>query len=434
MGHLQSAERATTRSPASRKTSSSHSQRPPGKGRSDRRRGIGLALAGGGFLGAAYELGVLAALDEAVPELDLSALDAYVGVSAGSFIAAGLANGKTPHQMVRMFVEDAELALDPSTMLRPSASLWLKALRSAPRALGEALEAGLSDGLRGPRAMALLALERIGRMLPAGFLDAGPAERTLHALFTEQGHGDDFRTLPATLRIVAADIDTGNPIEFGAPGFDHVPISRAVLASSALPGVFRPVEIDGRYYVDGALNKTLHASVALDEGVSLVLCVNPLVPYRAAAGADAGSIANAGLPVILSQSVRTAIRSRMGVGLQKYSITHPHARVLLFEPRRDDAGIFFTRIFTVASRRRVCEHAYQQTRADLLARADEFGGALAPFGLRLNRAVLEDRTLTLVRTTPPPLPRRPGGLEDSTLRLRHALDDLERTIRVSAAA
>jgi hypothetical protein len=48
--------------------------------------------------------------------------------------------------------------------------------------------------------------------------------------------------------------------------------------------------------------------------------------------------------------------------------------------------------------------------------------------------VLQDRTLTLVRTTPVPLPRRPRGLEDSTLRLRHALDDLERALKVSGAA
>ena len=60
-----------------------------------------------------------------------------------------------------------------------------------------------------------------------------------------------------------------------------MPISRAIEASSALPGLFPPVAIDGEHYVDGALNKTLHASVALDEGVELLLCVNPLVPFDA---------------------------------------------------------------------------------------------------------------------------------------------------------
>ncbi len=75
---------------------------------------IGLALAGGGFMGAAYELGALCALAEAIDGLDLTRLDAYVGVSAGAFIAAGLVNGVSPHRMVRMFVEDdeAEMAFD----------------------------------------------------------------------------------------------------------------------------------------------------------------------------------------------------------------------------------------------------------------------------------------------------------------------------------
>ncbi len=396
-------------------------------------RGIGLALAGGGFLGAAYELGVLSALAESVDGLDLTRLDAYVGVSAGSFIAAGLANGKTPHQMVRMFVEDAEISLDPATMLRPSAHLWLRALRSAPQAAQEAIEAGLSEGLRGVPAVAWQAFERIGRLLPSGFLDVSPAEHTLRAIFAEPGRTNDFRELGGKLRIIATDIDTGAPVEFGAPGFDDAPISRAVIASSALPGLFPPVEIGGRYYVDGVLNKTLHASVALNQGVRLLLCVNPLVPFTSPVDRPAGAIAKASLPVILSQSIRTAIRSRMTVGLQKYAITHPRAEIVVFEPRSDDAATFFTRIFTVASRRRICEQAYQHTRADLLARHDHYARSFERCGLALNRAVLRDPQLSLVRTTPAPVARRPGGLEDGVLRLRHVLDDLERTLRLAGA-
>ena len=60
-----------------------------------------------------------------------------------------------------------------------------------------------------------------------------------------------------------------------------MPISRAVQASAALPGLFPPVEIGGRHFVDGALRKTLHPSEALDDGMRLVLCVNPIVPFDA---------------------------------------------------------------------------------------------------------------------------------------------------------
>ena len=394
---------------------------------------VGLALAGGGFLGAAYELGVLAALAESVRGLDLNRLDAYVGVSAGGFIAAGLANGKTPHQMVRMCVEDADPELDPATMLRPAARLWLRALRAAPAVASQALEASLSEGLRGAPAVLWQALERAGRLLPNGLLDTRPAERTMAKLFSEPGRTNDFRKLKSALRIVATDIDTGTPVAFGAPGYDAVPISRAVRASSALPGLFPPVRIGDRYYVDGVLNKTLHGSVALEQGVSLLLCVNPLVPYAAPPASRRGTIARASLPVILSQSMRTAIRSRMTVGLAKYEITHPGARIVLFEPRGDDETIFFTRVFTVASRRRVCERAYQQTRADLLARFDAIERAIAVAGFSLRRDLLEDPTLRLVRTTPVPVPRRRGGLEDGAIRLSHALDDLERSLKFAAS-
>ena len=64
----------------------------------------------------------------------------------------------------------------------------------------------------------------------------------------------------------------------------------AIEASAALPGLFPPVMIGGEHYVDGALNKTLHASVALDEGVGLLLCVNPLVPFDASRAAQEGRL------------------------------------------------------------------------------------------------------------------------------------------------
>ena len=66
---------------------------------------IGLALAGGGPLGAIYEIGALAALCEALRGVDFNDCDVYVGVSAGGFIAAGLVNGYTPHLMSRLFIE-----------------------------------------------------------------------------------------------------------------------------------------------------------------------------------------------------------------------------------------------------------------------------------------------------------------------------------------
>jgi predicted acylesterase/phospholipase RssA len=157
--------------------------------------------------------------------------------------------------MVRLFIDDSDSALDPAAMLRPAASLWWKALSSVPRIAGMTLQAAAAKSLRGASGSAWDTLERIARALPAGVLDANAAELTLRQLFATEHGSDDFRRLPSRLRIVATDIDTGQPVEFGAPGFDDVPISRAVIASSAVPGIFAPVRIGGRYFVDGALNR-----------------------------------------------------------------------------------------------------------------------------------------------------------------------------------
>ena len=85
--------------------------------------GIGLALAGGGPLGGIYEVGTLLALADSIENLDCNALDVYVGVSSGSFVAAALANGISPAQMYRLFIEDGkDAALKPELFLRAGAA------------------------------------------------------------------------------------------------------------------------------------------------------------------------------------------------------------------------------------------------------------------------------------------------------------------------
>ena len=84
---------------------------------------VGLALAGGGPLGGIYEVGALLALTDSLEGIDFGDLDVYVGVSSGSFVAAALANGISPAQMYRLFIDDgADAALTPEIFLRPAFS------------------------------------------------------------------------------------------------------------------------------------------------------------------------------------------------------------------------------------------------------------------------------------------------------------------------
>src|SRR5690348_3929115 len=110
---------------------------------------LGLALAGGGPLGGIYEIGVLLALADSIEHLDFNALDVYVGVSSGSFVAAALANGVSPAQMYRLFIaEGRDAALPPGLFLRPALrEFWRRAI-SVPRLAGASLSAFLADPLR----------------------------------------------------------------------------------------------------------------------------------------------------------------------------------------------------------------------------------------------------------------------------------------------
>src|SRR5215216_3059989 len=97
------------------------------------RGGIGLALAGGGPLGGIYEVGALLALADSLDGIDFTRLDAYVGVSSGGFVAAALANGISPAQMYRLFIEDgAEAALKPEIFLRPAFGEFGRCIAALP--------------------------------------------------------------------------------------------------------------------------------------------------------------------------------------------------------------------------------------------------------------------------------------------------------------
>ena len=233
---------------------------------------------------------------------------------------------------------------------------------------------------------------------------------------------------------MATDLDASEAVAFGGSGNDDVPISRAVMASSALPGLFPPVEIKGRHFVDGALMKTVHASVALKEGVKLLFCVNPLVPFDARIASrrrasEPASLVEGGLPTVLSQTFRAIVHSRMRVGMDRYRREYPDADVVLFEPSRGDADMFFTNVFSYSGRKRLSEHAYRHTRAQLLARADELTPILARHGLALDKEALQDEHKSLAHLRPARRRTRPKTLGRTASQLDRALHDLDRLLK-----
>jgi NTE family protein len=241
----------------------------------------GLVLGGGGLVGMAYHAGALKALEDW--GLAPQSADLLVGTSAGSVMAAYLgaewspndffdyAHGRHPDsasdgdaerdEVRRLFVP---LYASPSERLRRTVGSLFAAASS---------RTGLPGRLGGLRPPALLR-----RAFPAGMFSTMETRARLH---------DD---LPIDwpregLYLCAADLYTGKRVAFGSPGAPAAEFPDAVLASCAIPGVFPPVEIGGRNYVDGGVVSATSLDLAVAAGCEAILCVAPL-GYRREAGAS----------------------------------------------------------------------------------------------------------------------------------------------------
>ncbi len=400
---------------------------------------IALALSGGGPLGAIYEVGALCALQESLNGIDFTRLQHYVGVSAGGFIAAGLANGMTPRELCSAFIDnddDTVDSIDPSWLLTPAYAEFVRRGLMLPGLLIDAFW-HLASG----RKSLTRAIELLGPALPTGVFSNSQIHEELARLFSQPGRTNDFRKLKTHLTLVATNLDTGEAVPFGRPGWDEVPISKAVQASAALPGMFPPVLMDGHHYVDGALKKTMHASVALDEGVDLMLCLNPLVPFDATApkvgrvmrgGVPAEqfsipNIVNGGLPAVLSQTFRSMIHSRMVLGMKQYETIYPNTDIILIEPDHRDPELYLANTFSYSQRRYLAEHAYQQTRQMLRSRKTGLSAILWRHGITLHHEALDDPKRHLTQPVPPPT-----QVGQAIAKLQEIMDDLGHVVRSEA--
>lgn len=179
----------------------------------------------------------------------------------------------------------------------------------------------------------------LARALPTGLFENEAIHEYLARAFSEEGRSNDFRRLAQRLYLVATELDSGATVTFGRAGHDHVPISKAI------------VPFDGRTGKAG----------------------------------DVPHLAEQGLPIVLSQTFRAVIDSRLAVGLSRYRTEYRGAEVVLFEPERGDGEVFFANPFGYRARARICDHAYQSTRRSLLARGRALAPILAKHGIRLRR-------------------------------------------------
>lgn len=140
---------------------------------------------------------------------------------------------------------------------------------------------------------------------------------------------NDFRRMPHQVFVTAVDLDSAQRVVFG-PGYDETtPVSQAVAASCAVPGVFRPFKIGSRYFVDGEIARTLSADIAIAAGADVVIISNV---YRPESHEGGRSIARRGVGAVLRQSANVLLTEKERRGVELLSRLYPKVTFIDIAP------------------------------------------------------------------------------------------------------
>ncbi len=320
------------------------------KGRSKSK--TALVLAGGGIMGAAYEIGVLTALDKLFKGgFSSRRFDIYVGISSGSVISSLVANRVRPSNMYRAIVrnEISSFNFTRSDIYRFEIWRLLSAIGKLTISFPNILNSfyrhrwtfSISDFFH-------MLLEQ----LPAGVFHIEHMETFLRQSFYREGLRNDFTLIDKELYIPAYDLDLGERVVFGdtGPGDFPVTISQAITASCAIPFFFEPFQIHGRDYVDALTGRVAHLDIAIEKGAKLIVVVNPRVPMRndteryclpTLTSGECGNIRSLGATYAWEQAQRIGIQEKFELALKICRRDHPDVDVVVIEPDREESSMFF---------------------------------------------------------------------------------------------
>jgi NTE family protein len=364
-----------------------------------------LVLGGGGFTGGVYEIGALRAIDLLATNSTVNQFDIYVGTSAGAFVSALTANGVTPEEMMRVLNRDLPSPIrdiDLGTLLSPNYRGFLKGsltfpfklvavLRELAGQIGEVSAVDLATGL--------------AAALPKGIYTGRGIERYVEEVLSDPDRTNDFRLLERELYLTATDLDTTERVILGEGEWAEVPISKAVAASGALPGIYEPVEIAGREFIDGGILSTTNVDVAVERGAKFIVVINPLVPYvndfqkniPTITGSRARRVSDMGIGAIANQTFRLLSHDRLHRAVDIWEQRYPGVDIILIEPELDDELMFGTSILDYRARLQIAKHGFESVTLKLARDYDRY------------RAIAERH-----------------GIEISARRVRHVLDQVER--------
>lgn len=206
---------------------------------------VGLVLSGGAARGAAH-VGILRVLEELAIPIDV-VVGTSMGAAVGGLWSAGLS------------ADELSEALGGVNWAQAFSDRPPRRFRSYRRKEDE----------RGLRLRAQVGLDWRGIAFPLGLLQGEELTFILRSLLLPLDPVDSFDDLPTPFRAVAADLETGEAVVLGSGD-----LVKAIRASMSIPGVFAPVELDGRLLVDGGIADNLPIDVARALGAERLIVVD----------------------------------------------------------------------------------------------------------------------------------------------------------------
>jgi NTE family protein len=252
-----------------------------------------LVLGGGGLLGELWMSAVLAGINDGAG-IDARDSASFVGTSAGSIVAVSLAAGVDPHSRLGDGSQPARRGArgDDAVERAPS----YRALRGLID-LGASAAAPLASLALGWGAVA-----EAGAIARRALLASLPTGRRSLAYLAASIARLDVRW-DGRLQIAAVDLHSGRRVMFGRAGSPNAEVSQAVLASCAIPGVFRPIRVDGRSYVDGGVWSPTNLDAAQVSRGARVLCLNPTGSLRPTPRVPAGALGTLSRSIAATESL-----------------------------------------------------------------------------------------------------------------------------------
>ena len=305
---------------------------------------VGLVLGAGGIVGHAFHAGTLAALT-AETDWDPRTADVIVGTSAGSGVGATLRGGVSAPDLYARVVgepvsgEGRRLFAKVGTPVELAMRPQLGGRIPSPSAPGYLVRAALQPWRTRPGLL-------LAAMLPEGRTATevvGSRVRGLHPLPWPE----------RDLWICAVRLDDGRRIVFGRTGSPSVDVATAVEASSAIPGFFQPVVIDGTRYVDGGAHSPTNADLLADRDLDLVVVISSMSASRTA-------LRGGPLPALMGR----AMHSR-NLANEVQKLRRRGTRVVVFQPGAAELPVMGANAMDFRRREPVARMALDATRRRL---------------------------------------------------------------------